>query len=259
VRTPTGIPELDAMLHGGLMRGDVTLVAGSAGTGKTTLALQYLINGATKFNENGLYVTFEEMPAQIYRDAANFGWDIRKLEAEGKLRVVCTSPPVLVQFVEERNPIDAIISEINAKRIVIDSISHLEAFIPASELRGELYRLINHLKMKELTSVFTAESHEVFGDRLVVTGVGLSFLVDCIILLRIVEVQSSLRKALTILKIRGSDHDKSLREFEITSTGVKISLPFKDYEGLLTGSPRRIPELEFAEALAKAARRKGGK
>jgi len=255
VRALTGISELDAMLHGGLMRGDVTLVVGSAGTGKTTLALQYLVNGATKFNENGLYITFEQMPAQIYRDAASFGWDIRKLETEGKIRVVCTSPPVLVQFVEQRNPIDAMIEEINAKRIVIDSISHLEAFIPASELRGELYRLINHLKMKELTSVFTAESHEVFGDRLVVTGVGLSFLVDCIILLRIVEVQSSLRKALTVLKIRGSDHDKQLREFEITSEGIRVEAPFKDLEGLLTGTPRRTGEERFAEAFAKVARK----
>ena len=244
MRAPTGIPELDAMLHGGLMRGDVTLVVGSAGTGKTTLALQYLVNGATKFNENGLYITFEHMPSQIYRDSANFGWDIKKLEAEGKLRVVCTSPPVLVQFVEQRNPIDAIIEEINAKRIVIDSISHLEAFIPTSELRGELYRLINHLKMKELTSVFTAESHEVFGDRLVVTGVGLSFLVDCIILLRMVEIQSSLKKALTILKIRGSDHDKQLREFEITSSGIKASSPFEKYEQVLTGAPRRAIPVE---------------
>ena len=255
MRVSTGISALDAMLHGGLMRGDVTLVVGSAGTGKTTLALQYLVNGATKYNENGLYVTFEQMPAQIYRDAASFGWDIRKLEAEGKLRVICTSPPVLVQFVEERNPIDAIISEINAKRIVIDSISNLESFIPASELRGELYRLVNHLKMKELTSIFTAESHEVFGNHLVVTGVGLSFLVDCIILLRIVEVQSSLKKALTILKIRGSDHDKQLREFEITSEGIRIEAPFKDLEGLLTGTPRRTAEERFAEAFAKAARK----
>jgi len=252
LRALTGISELDAMLRGGLMRGDVTLVVGSAGTGKTTLALQYLINGATKFNENGLYVTFEQMPAQIYRDAASFGWDIRKLEAEGKLRIVCTSPPVLVQFVEQRNPIDAIIEEVNAKRIVIDSISHLEAFIPASELRGELYRLINHLKMKELTSVFTAESHEVFGDRLVVTGVGLSFLVDCIILLRIVEIQSSLKKALTILKIRGSDHDKQLREFEITAQGIKITAPFAEYEGVLTGAPRKSWTEETARAWTKA-------
>ena len=248
MRAPTGISELDAMLHGGLMRGDVTLVVGSAGTGKTTLGLQYLINGATKFNENGLYITFEEMPAQIYRDAASFGWDIRKLEAEGKLRVVCTSPPVLVQFVEQRNPIDAIIAEINAKRIVVDSISNLEHFIPASELRGELYRLVNHLKMKELTSIFTAESHEVFGNHLVVTGVGLSFLVDCIILLRIVEIQSTLKKALTVLKIRGSDHDKQLREFEITPQGIKITAPFAQYEGVLTGTPR----MSFTEEAGRA-------
>ncbi len=256
MRAPTGISELDAMLHGGLMRGDVTLVVGSAGTGKTTLALQYLVNGSTKFNENGLYVTFEQMPFQIYRDAAGFGWDIRKLEAEDKLRVVCTSPPVLAQFVESRNPIDPIIAEINAKRIVIDSISHLESFIPASELRGELYRLVNHFKMKGLTSVFTAESHEVFGDHLVVTGVGLSFLVDCIILLRTVEIESTLKKALTVLKIRGSDHDKQLREFQITPQGVKVAAPFTEYERVMTGVPRRAASERFVEMFRKASRKR---
>ena len=252
MRALTGISELDSMLHGGFMRGDVTLIVGSAGTGKTTLALQYLVNGATKFNENGLYVTFEQMPAQIYRDAASFGWDIRKLEAEGKIRVVCTSPPVLVQFIESRSPIDAIIDEIKAKRIVIDSISHLETFIPPSVLRSELYRVVNHFKMKGLTSVFIAESHEVFGDHLVVTGVGLSFLVDCIILLRIVEIKSSLRKALTVLKIRGSDHDKQLREFEITPQGIKIAAAFAQYEGVLTGAPRKSFTEETVSAWTKA-------
>jgi len=252
VRALTGISELDSMLHGGFMRGDVTLIVGSAGTGKTTLALQYLVNGATKFNENGLYVTFEQMPAQIYRDAASFGWDIRKLEAEGKIRVVCTSPPVLVQFIESRSPIDAIIDEIKAKRIVIDSISHLETFIPPSVLRSELYRVVNHFKMKGLTSVFIAESHEVFGNSLVVTGTGLSFLVDCIILLRIVEIKSSLRKALTVLKIRGSDHDKQLREFEITPQGIKIAAAFAQYEGVLTGAPRKSFTEETVSAWTKA-------
>src|SRR5437899_11647205 len=91
-RNRTGILELDEMLRGGFMDKDAVMIAGSAGTGKTTLALEYLVNGATKFGEPGIYLTFEQLPDQIYRDAENFGWDLRKLEAEDKLRHVITRP-----------------------------------------------------------------------------------------------------------------------------------------------------------------------
>lgn len=91
-RIKSGIPELDEMLRGGFMKGDAVLVAGPAGTGKTTFALQYIVNGITQFGENGVYVTFEQLPDQIYRDAKNFGWDLRKMEDEDRLRLVCTSP-----------------------------------------------------------------------------------------------------------------------------------------------------------------------
>src|SRR5436309_12511756 len=76
------------MLRGGFMEGDAVLVAGSAGSGKTTLALQYLVNGIVKFGEPGIYLTFEQMPDQIYRDAKNFGWDLRKMEEENKFRLI---------------------------------------------------------------------------------------------------------------------------------------------------------------------------
>ena len=76
---------------------DTMMIAGSAGTGKTTLGLEYLVNGATRFGESGIYLTFEQLPDQIYRDAENFGWDLRKLEAEDKLGVVCTSRDLLLE------------------------------------------------------------------------------------------------------------------------------------------------------------------
>lgn len=78
-RVKTGIAQLDHMLGGGFLAGDAVLVMGGAGTGKTTLGLQYLVNGATEFGENGIYVTFEQMPDQLYRDAMNFGWDFCSL------------------------------------------------------------------------------------------------------------------------------------------------------------------------------------
>jgi len=258
-RVKTGIPELDDMLRGGFMEGDAVLLAGSAGTGKTTLALQYIVNGITRFGDKGIYVTFEELPDQIYRDAKNFGWDLSKMEKEDKLRLVCTSPNLLLEGDEGERILDEPIRDIQPRRLVVDSLSHLAMFVEKKELRKEAYRLMMYLKTKGLSSLFTWESSQTSGQAFSATDVGLSFLVDCIILLRYVEIESSMKKALLVLKMRGSDHDKGLREFKITGAGVEISSPFKNLEGILSGAPRRIPEESFAEAFAKAAGKGGGK
>lgn len=246
-RVKTGILELDEMLGGGFMSGDAVLVAGSAGSGKTTLALQYLVNGVTQFGDKGIYVTFEELPNQIYRDAKSFGWDLRKLEEENKFRLICTSPNLLMQEGGE-NILDESIKEIQPQRIVVDSLSHLEMYVPESDLRKETYRLIMYLKTKRLSSVLTWESPQIVGQSFSVTEAGMSFLVDGILLLRYVEIESSMRKALVILKLRGSDHSKELREFMITSQGIKVAAPFAQYEGVITGAPKKLITDAFMQA-----------
>jgi circadian clock protein KaiC len=238
-RVKTGIPQLDEILHGGFLRGDSIMIGGPAGAGKTSLGLQFLVNGATKFGENGIFVTFEQLPDQLYRDAKSFGWDLRKLEEEGKILVVCTSPKLLVGVEAEPSILEDPIEQIRPKRIVIDSLSHL-ALMDAIEhpdlRRREVYRLIMYLKSKGLTSMFTSEGSVVLPS----TGAGLSFLADCVIALKLVEIESSMRKALVVLKMRGSDHDKSLTHFEVTSNGIEIMKPFAHYTGVFTGSPNRI-------------------
>lgn len=255
-RVSTGIPELDEMLRGGFMPGDAVMVAGSAGTGKTTLALQYLVNGVTQFGENGVYVTFEQLPDQIHRDAENFGWDLRKMEEENKLRLVCTSPNLLLEGDGEERILDEPIREGQPKRIVIDSLSHFAMYVDEKELRKEAYRLIMYLKTKGLSSLLIWESPQTIGQSFSVTEAGLSFLVDCILILRHVEIESSIKKALAILKMRGSDHERQLREFQITSDGFKIASPFTEYEGIISGSPRRITSEKFVEMFLKAKKRK---
>ena len=254
-RVKTGIAELDEMLRGGFMEGDAVLVAGSAGSGKTTLALQYLVNGIQKYGENGVYVTFEQMPDQIYRDAKNFGWDLRKLEEENSFRLVCTSPDVLLESQGE-NLLDEVVNDIRPRRIVIDSLSHLEMFVSKGDMRKEAYRLVNFLKTKGMSSLLIWEAGQVAGSFFAITEVGLSFLVDCIVALKPVEIESSVLKAMVVLKMRGSDHDKQLRQFEITPTGVKIESAFSNYEAVMTGSPRRVPSEKFMELFRGASEKR---
>jgi len=188
------------------------------------------------------------MPDQIYRDAKNFGWDLPKLEKEGKFKLICTTPNLLLEEDGAEIILGEPIKEINAKRIVIDSITHLEMFIPPIDMRKEAYRLLRFLKVKGLSSMCLWESTQTIGLSIAVTEFGISFLVDCIILLNTVEIESTMRKALVIMKMRGSNHDKRLREFEITSNGINVLAPFRDYEGVITGTPRKSVTDELAKA-----------
>lgn len=247
-RVKTGIPELDDMLSGGFLERDAVMVAGTAGSGKTTLGLQHLVNGATKYGENGIYLTFEQLPAQLYRDALSFGWNLRALEEQDKIRVVCTSPDLILASGDgEDNLLDSFVKEIRPRRIVIDSLSHLAMHIDDEKtLRRETYRLLMYLKTKGLSSLLLFEAPQLMGAVGSVTETGTSFLVDTIVMMKPVEIESSMRRALAILKMRGSAHDNGLREYEVTSSGVKLGASFAEYEGIMTGSARRTGRIDLA-------------
>ena len=246
-RCKTGIVELDEMLRGGFMDKDAVMIAGSAGTGKTTLGLEYLVNGAIEFGEPGIYLTFEQLPDQIYRDAENFGWDLRNLEAKDKLRVVCTSPDLLLDPEGEEQILGETIKKLRPRRMVIDSLNHLEMYVPHGDLRKEAYLILMYLKTRGISPFMIWEAQQGI-DSYAVTQAGMSFLVDCLITLKFVEIDSSMKKALVIMKMRGSDHDKRLREYEITAHGLRVAAPFSGYEGIITGSPHRSLTQELAGA-----------
>jgi circadian clock protein KaiC len=237
-RVKTGIAELDKMLSGGFMRGDTVLLAGSAGTGKSTLGLQVLAEGA-KEGEPGIYLTFEELPDQLYRDALSMGWDLRLLEKQHKIRVICTSPDVLVESSGIQAILEGPIKEVNARRIVVDSLSHFRMFLKSEDMRLQVYRTVMFFKTKNLSSLLCWESSQFLGQSFAVSEEGVSFLSDCIVLLKFIEIESGVRRGIVVLKMRGSSHDTKLREYEITSSGIRVSAPFTEYEGLLTGNPRR--------------------
>jgi len=250
-RVKTGIEGLDEMLHGGFLPQTANLIEGATGTGKTTLGMQFIYNGITKYNEPGLIITFEEFPQQYYRDAATFGWDFKKLEQEGKLKIVMTSPEVTKLDLERvGGMIETLVTEMGARRILIDSLSHFERLSSDPvELRNIEYSLINALKREGLTSVLTRENSTLLGEA-ESEDENVTFIVDSYVLMRYVEIESAIHKALLVLKLRGSDHAKDIRKYEITSQGIKVQAKFEGQEGIMSGSPRRMAE-SFIEAFVR--------
>ena len=251
-RVKTGIPGLDEMMHGGFLPQTANLIEGAPGTGKSTFGMQFIYNGITKYDEPGLIITFEEFPQQYYRDAESFGWDFRKLEAQGRLKVIMTSPEVTRHDLESvGGMIETMTAEMGVRRILVDSLSQFERLTTdPMELRSLQYGFINALKREGLTSVLTRESLTLFGQ----TDDGensLAFIADSYLLLRYVEIESAIRKALLVLKLRGSDHAKDIRQFEITSHGIEVQAKFEGHEGIMSGSPRRMADY-FEEAFLKS-------
>lgn len=242
-RVRTGIEGLDRMLGGGFLPQTANLVEGAPGTGKTTLGMQFIYNGIVNYDEPGLILTFEEFPQQYYRDAASFGWDFKKLEQEDKLRVIMTSPEVTKADLENvGGRIERLSQQIGAKRILIDSLSHFERLTDNPvELRSIAYSFINALKREGLTSLLTRESTALLGESTSPND-DVTFVVDSYILLRYVEIESAIHKALLVLKLRGSNHAKDIRQFAITGRGLQVRHKFEGQEGIMSGSPRRMAD-----------------
>ncbi|HEY68295.1 MAG TPA: ATPase [Thermoflexia bacterium] len=238
-RVTTGIKGLDEMLNGGFLPGSMVLVRGAPGTGKTSLALQFLIYGAVKHNEPGLLISFEEFPSSLYRDAESLGWDLKELEASGRLHLMFTSPEVFLASLEfPDSRLNRLILEANIRRLALDSVTHFNRLTDdAQELRCIYTSVANSLRRERITAILLGEEGRAEYRRAFQGG--LSFIVDVIILLRYVEIESAMQRAIVVLKMRGSNHAKEIRRYEIGQGGLTILETFKGCEGLLSGIPHR--------------------
>jgi len=249
-RVKTGIMGLDEMLGGGFLSGTANMIEGAPGTGKTTLGMQFIYNGIVKYDEPGIIITFEEFPKQYYYDAAAFGWDFYELEKKGLLKIIMTSPEVTTLGLESVGGlISQHIQQMGAQRIVVDSITHFARLArDPIELRSLEFNFINALKREQLTTLLTRESPVLLGESTEDSGIG--FVVDSYIIMRYVEIESAIRKALFVLKMRGSDHAKDIRQYEILENGLEVQSRFEGQEGILSGSPRRMAD-SFVKAFVK--------
>ncbi len=251
-RVPTGIKTLDTMLRGGLLPGSANLLEGAPGTGKTTLAMQFIYNGIRKYQEPGLIITFEEFPQQYYHDALEFGWDLKALEKDGTLKVVFSDPhTALEELTKPDGEFVKIIEEFGVKRVAVDSMTHFESLsTDQSELREIERSFVNALKRERVTSVLLRENDALLG-QISRTTSKIPFIVDSYTLLRYVEIDSSIVKALCILKLRGSDHDKDIHRFTITPKGIEVEAVFTGREGIMSGITHLTPQDAFVNVFGK--------
>jgi circadian clock protein KaiC len=227
-RVPTGIGELDRILGGGLLRGSSTLVAGGPGTGKTVLGAQFIFNGALRFSENGVYVTFNEDPTVLKRQMLALGWDFERLENEGKVRILDFVPMVK----DNANlSFDVIYEEartLHAKRLVIDSSSALIlAHRETKEVRPMLSVIQKLFRRLDCTSLLISEVP--WGNKGLSSGIE-EFVADGIIMLETLPVGGELKRRLAVLKMRGTNHDMKFYQYAIAKENGIVISPYPEVD-----------------------------
>ena len=254
-RLSIGIIELDTMLGGGILEGDSLLVAGPSGTGKSALATQFIAEGLRN-GESAIMAIFEERPAGYAQRAEGFGLDLKTPQEKGKLEILYLRPLDLSVDETMQEILDAV-ERIGAKRLVIDSLVGFEmALAPGfrADFRESLYRMIGALTGAGITILSTVEVEDTF-NALSFSHYTISFLTDDIIRLRYVEIDGQLRKVIVVIKMRGGNHSKDIREYVITEKGVVVIHPrHTDYTGLTTGIPQRVGQREEAAPEPKATK-----
>jgi len=234
-RTKSGISGLDEILGGGFIDGTSILVAGGPGTGKTIFSMEFLVKGAILYNEPGIFVTLEERPDELRREALVFGWDLKKLEDEKMFAIVDAASnkaglPTNEKYALRRGfDVNALGQEIyraytdlNAKRVVVDSISGLEVqYEGSSSLRAAIFRLSALLREIQCTSIITCEmigpqNYTRFGVE--------EYIAQGLIQLDLREEAAELRRYILVRKMRGTSHSLKRYPFEIGENGL-IVLP----------------------------------
>ena len=243
-KAPTGINGLDEITGGGLPRGRPTLVCGSAGCGKTMLALEFLVRGATQFGEPGVFMMFEENAQELTANVRSLGFDLDKLVAQKK--ILLDHVHIERSEIEETGEYDLeglfirlghAIDSIGAKRVVLDTVEALFAGLPNHAiLRAELRRLFRWLKERGMTAIITGEKGEAS-----ITRYGLEeYVADCVITLDPRVAEQICTRRLRVVKYRGTAHGTNEYPFIIGERGLSV-LPITSLVGEKGAAPNSLP------------------
>lgn len=236
-RLSLGTPELDELCAGGIYADSLVMVSGATGTGKTLMGVQFLAAGLTA-GERGMFLSFEESPSQLARDARSWGIDLESPQSEGRLRIVSRYP--------ERSGFEDLLVDIKhdvevfaPQRLVIDSMTALEHHAPARAFREFVIGLTGLLKGRGVGVMMTTTLPLLLGGEHA-TAVYLSTITDAIIALRYFDVGGRVRRAILVLKQRGSTHVSAMHEYEITDHGMRLLGPIHGVRGILAGMAQPI-------------------
>ena len=240
-KVKTGIDGLDKALEGGIPKGNIVLVSGGAGTGKSTLAMQYLINGAKDFGEKGLYISTEQAKKELYKTAASFNWDLEKLELSGKIKIAYFDVVETDGFLEK---IYELYTTFKPKRVVIDSLTTLTDSLLVSGLgeksgfsmvqiaetvspiprterivsKNLLYHLMKKLRLFDATIFLTSELLE--GENGLSADQISEFICDGVVVLHYLGVGSAEFRTMQIMKMRYTSHAKDYLMYELEAKGI---------------------------------------
>ena len=229
MKIPTGIDGLDQMLAGGIVPGRNILLSGPCGSGKSILAVQFLYNGIMKYGEPGLYITLEETKAKFYEDMAKLGMDLHGAERSGGFVLIGGPIASLKGYMDKVDAsiknlieeIEEVVKEKRIKRVVIDSINLLTMLSKNEDERRKAMAMIaNALSALGCTSILISETKEGSMD---LSRYGMEeFVVDGVIVLYLVRQGSKFAPGITIRKMRGTNHDKEIRFYQITDGGIEV-------------------------------------
>ena len=234
-RISTGVPDLDAMMFGGLPQGHSMLVVGPSGAGKTILGTRFLQEGVRQ-GEKGVAMYFEKGTSRL-RNA-----ELAEMVDAGNVAVV-ESRSLDLSVEELLDDLNAAIDRLDARRVVIDSLSELGLYLAPEyqlDLRQAVFRVLSSLAKRGVTVIVTIGLEDRFTE-LRFSVADLSFLTDAIVAMRYAEMESRIAKLISVVKVRGIAHSHELREFRITDAGLEIDAGPVRFDGLLTGHPSPAP------------------
>ncbi|HIH09855.1 MAG TPA: AAA family ATPase [Candidatus Diapherotrites archaeon] len=216
-RVKSGVPGLDEMMDGGFPKGNLVVLSGDPGSGKTVLCWQFMYEGISKYNENAVYVSLEENEETIYEGARQFGWDLQKYVKEGKLLIITVE---LYDFERLKAAIEDNVKTINAKRVVIDPGVIFRLFFDR-ELDARK-RIVSLGKMLKLIGTTTIITNEISLDKLTSLYGLEEYVADGVILLYHTKIKNRFVRSIAVLKMRNTEITESLKPVKITNDGIKV-------------------------------------
>jgi circadian clock protein KaiC len=231
----SGVPAIDELLGGGLERGSSTLVVGAAGTGKSTLALQFAVEAAARGEHAAMFI-FDESVITLQRRATGLGIGLAQHLADGRISVQPVDPAELSPG-EFAHAIMACVEQRNARVVVIDSLNGYMAAMPEERfLITQLHELLAYLGQAGVATILVSAHQGLIGSNMQ-SAVDATYLADAVILMRYFEARGEVRQAISVMKKRGGPHERTVREFHLASDGLHVGEPLREFRGVLTGVP----------------------